>query len=78
MTAGVCPDEVMPAVLECPRGCGLVVWADPDLRWGPWRMQVHLSLPKCPTPRQGYPTSLMTPAALRACRIQQRQLTGAR
>ncbi|WP_319456922.1 MULTISPECIES: hypothetical protein [unclassified Mycobacterium] len=42
-----------PAVIECPRGCGFVTGAKPSLRWGPWRMQVHLLNPTCPRPILG-------------------------
>lgn len=42
-----------PAVIECPRGCGFVTAAKPSLRWGPWRMHVHLANPTCPRPIPG-------------------------
>jgi hypothetical protein len=48
----VCPDAE-PELLECPRGCGFVTLARPSLRWGPWRMQVHLANPTCSRPIPG-------------------------
>ena len=42
-----------PTTIECPRGCGVVAMARPHLVWGPWRMQVHLMSPRCPTPMPG-------------------------
>lgn len=66
MTAAQCPAEVAPEILECPRGCGLVTLADPSLKWGPWRMQVHLATgPRCSTPMPGTSSHYMTPAQLR-------------
>lgn len=53
MTARPCPREVYADLLECPRGCGFVTMAAPSLRWGPWRMQVHLLNPTCPRPIPG-------------------------
>lgn len=55
MTARPCPKEA-PELLECPRGCGFVTSAKPSLMWGPWRMQVHLLNPRCPTPIPGLGT----------------------
>ncbi len=69
MTAALCPADVPPEILECPRGCGLVTLATPSLKWGPWRMQVHLAAgPRCPTPRPGASSHYMTPAQLRRYR----------
>ncbi|WP_260973345.1 hypothetical protein [Mycolicibacterium llatzerense] len=67
--ANVCAAEAPPELLECPRGCGLVTLAAPSLKWGPWRMQVHLAAgPRCPTPMPGTSSSYMTPAQLRRYR----------
>ncbi len=49
-----CPAE-NPELIECPRGCGFVTMAAPSLRFGPWRMQVHLANPTCPRPIPGSP-----------------------
>ena len=69
MTAAVCPDQGLPELLECPRGCGLVVLANPDLGAGPWRMQVHLAVgPRCPIPFPGSKLWHLTPAELRRYR----------
>lgn len=50
-----CPKEAEPQLLNCPRGCGFVTLAAPSLRWGPWRMQVHLLNKRCPPPLPGVP-----------------------
>ncbi|GJJ21092.1 hypothetical protein [Mycolicibacterium mageritense] len=71
MTTRPCPIEIPPDLLECPRGCGLVTLAKPSLRWGPWRMQVHLLNPRCPTPIPGSNSTYMTPADLRRYRNNQ-------
>ncbi|ORA24941.1 hypothetical protein BST13_33780 [Mycobacterium aquaticum] len=53
MTAAPCPHEADPELLDCPRGCGFVTLARPSLKWGPWRMQLHLLNPRCSAPIPG-------------------------
>ena len=48
-----CPKEADPELLHCPRGCGFVTMATPSLKWGPWRMAVHLLSTRCPRPLVG-------------------------
>lgn len=39
--------------ITCPRGCGFLSTVRPHVYWGPWRMQLHLMNPRCPTPIRG-------------------------
>uniref|UniRef100_A0AAU8GQU1 Uncharacterized protein n=1 Tax=Mycobacterium phage JustASigh TaxID=3158894 RepID=A0AAU8GQU1_9CAUD len=71
MIARPCPKEAPPELLECPRGCGFVTLARPSLRWGPWRLAVHLLIPRCTRPLPGISSTHMTPAELRRHRNNQ-------